>query len=50
MGLTITRAPSQAIRIGPDIVVTVLTVTGNQVRLLIEAPTDYVIHREEVPK
>ncbi len=46
--LILTRKPGEAIRIGPDIVVTVLGVNGQQVRLGIEAPRDVTVHREEV--
>jgi carbon storage regulator len=38
----------EIIRIGPDIVVTVLGVNGSQVRIGIEAPKDVEVHREEV--
>jgi len=46
--LILTRKPGETIRIGPDIVVTVLGVNGQQVRLGIEAPKDVTVHREEV--
>lgn len=34
--------------IGPDVVVTVLEVRGDQVRLGIKAPREVSVHREEV--
>lgn len=46
--LILTRKPGETLRIGPDIVVTVLGVNGQQVRLGIEAPKDVAVHREEV--
>jgi len=46
--LILTRKPGDTIRIGSDIVVTVLGVNGQQVRLGIEAPKDVAVHREEV--
>jgi carbon storage regulator len=46
--LILTRKLGETIRIGPDIVVTVLAVNGNQVRVGIEAPKDVAVHREEV--
>jgi carbon storage regulator len=46
--LILTRRLGETIRIGPDIVVTVLGVNGQQVRLGIEAPKDVPVHREEV--
>lgn len=46
--LVLTRKLGESIRIGPDIVVTVLGVNGLQVRFGIEAPKDVPVHREEV--
>ena len=46
--LILTRRLGETIRIGPDIVVTVLGVNGQQVRLGIEAPKHVTVHREEV--
>jgi carbon storage regulator len=46
--LILSRRIGEIIRIGPDIVVTVLGVNGNQVRLGIDAPKDVAVHREEV--
>ncbi len=46
--LTFTRKPGQMIRIGDGIRITVKQVRGRQVRLLIEAPDDVTVHREEI--
>lgn len=48
--LILTRRISESIVIGKDaeIRVTVLNVTGNQVRLAIDAPRDIPIDREEI--
>ncbi|MEJ1965214.1 MAG: carbon storage regulator [Gammaproteobacteria bacterium] len=46
--LILTRRPKQAIYIGKEITLTVLGVTGDQVRIGIDAPRAVVIDREEV--
>jgi carbon storage regulator len=46
--LVLTRKLGETIRIGSDIVVTVLAVSGRQVRLGVEAPKGITVHREEV--
>ncbi|HFD88034.1 MAG TPA: carbon storage regulator [Gammaproteobacteria bacterium] len=47
--LILNRQAGQSIRIGDDIVVTVLSVNKHGVvRLGIEAPSDVPVHREEV--
>lgn len=46
--LILTRRPTEKIRIGDAISVTVLEVRGNQVRIGIEAPKDVQVHREEI--
>ncbi|QKE82686.1 carbon storage regulator CsrA [Arthrobacter sp. NEB 688] len=46
--LVLSRRPHEAIRIRHDIVVTVLEISGDKVRLGIEAPSDVQIHREEI--
>lgn len=46
--LVLTRKPSQRIRIGDDVVVSVIRVQGDKVRIGIEAPADRAVYREEV--
>jgi carbon storage regulator len=46
--LVLTRKPNQAIVIGDDIRVVVVSVDRDQVRLGIEAPRDITVHRAEV--
>ena len=46
--LILSRRIGEIIRIGPDIVVTILGIKGTQIRLGVEAPKDVAVHREEV--
>ena len=46
--LILTRKSGERITIGDRIRVTVLEVKGRQVRLGIEAPSDTMVHREEI--
>ena len=46
--LVLTRHANQSIMIGPDVVITVLEVRGDQVRLGNTAPRSVDVHREEV--
>jgi carbon storage regulator CsrA len=46
--LILTRKPGETIRINDDISVTVLGVSGQQVRLGIAAPDTVDVHREEI--
>lgn len=46
--LVLTRRVGEAIKIDVDVTVKVLSVSGNRVRLGIEAPLDVPIAREEV--
>ena len=46
--LVLSRKPGEKIRIGDDIIVTVVEVRGNRVRIGIEAPEDCGIVRGEL--
>lgn len=46
--LVLTREVSERIRIGDNIIVTVLDIKGTKVRLGIDAPRDVPVHRDEV--
>jgi carbon storage regulator len=46
--LILTRRIGENLRIGDDVVVTVLAVKGAQVRLGVEAPKSVPVHREEI--
>lgn len=46
--LILTRRIGETIRINDDISVTVLAITGGQVRLGIEAPEGIAVHRQEI--
>ncbi|MNP78139.1 Carbon storage regulator [compost metagenome] len=46
--LILTRKTGESINIGNDITVTVLGVSGQQVRIGISAPKEVPVHREEI--
>jgi len=46
--LVLSRKEDQTIKIGDDVVVTVLKIRGNRVRLAISAPREVPIRREEL--
>lgn len=46
--LALTRRPGETIVIGDNIRIKVAEVTGNQVKLAIDAPRDIPVHREEI--
>ncbi len=46
--LILTRRAGESLRIGADIELTVMAVSGTQVRIGIKAPRDVVVDREEV--
>lgn len=46
--LVLSRRANQSIVIGPDVIVRVLDIRGDQVRIGVEAPRNVTVHREEV--
>ena len=46
--LILTRKSNECITIGDDIKIQIIEIKGKQVRIGIQAPKQYVIHREEV--
>jgi carbon storage regulator len=46
--LILSRRPNESLRIGGNVVITVVGFSGNQIRLGITAPQSVVIDREEV--
>lgn len=46
--LVLSRRPQESFRIGHDIVITVLEVSGDKVRIGIDAPSHVKVHRQEV--
>ena len=46
--LVLSRRENERIRLGDSIVVTVVRLSGDKVRLGIEAPTEVPVHRQEV--
>jgi carbon storage regulator len=48
--LILTRRPGESLTIGDDIVVTVVSINGNQIRLGISAPREVRVLRDEIYK
>lgn len=46
--LILSRKIDQKIRIGDDIVITLIDVKGDQVKIGVEAPSDVKVYRQEV--
>ncbi|AOH57112.1 carbon storage regulator CsrA [Peribacillus muralis] len=46
--LVLTRKPNEAIMIGDDIEITILSIEGEQIKLGINAPKNVEIHRKEI--
>lgn len=46
--LVLTRRVSEALIIGDDITITILSIKGHQVRIGIDAPENVSVHRDEV--
>ncbi len=46
--LVLSRRPHESFRIGHDVIITVLEVSGDKVRIGIDAPADVQVHRQEI--
>jgi carbon storage regulator len=46
--LVLSRKKDESVRIGSDIVITIIEIRGDKVRIGFEAPKDVSIHRQEV--
>ena len=46
--LVLSRKKDESIRIGDDVVVTIIEIRGDKVRVAIDAPRDIPVHRQEV--
>lgn len=46
--LVLSRRPGESLRIGHEVVVTIIEVRGDQVRIGIDAPREVPVNREEV--
>ncbi|MBD2786439.1 carbon storage regulator CsrA [Xenorhabdus sp. DI] len=46
--LILTRRPQEKIRVGDDTEIVILGISGNQVKIGIEAPKDTPVYREEI--
>jgi carbon storage regulator len=46
--LILTRRVNETLMVGDDVTVTVLSVSGNQVRIGVNAPRHVPVHREEI--
>ena len=46
--LILTRRVGETLMVGDEVTVTVLGVQGNQVRIVVNAPREVAVHREEI--
>lgn len=46
--LVLTRYINESIRIGNDVIITILSVNNNQVKMGIDAPKEVTVHRSEI--
>ena len=46
--LILSRRVGEALMVGDDVTVTVLSISGNQVRIGVKAPKEVAVHREEI--
>lgn len=44
----LTRRIGESIRVGDNVIITVLGTKGSQVRIGVDAPSDVQVHREEI--
>jgi carbon storage regulator len=44
----LTRRAGEKLRIGDDVIITIVEIKGGQVRVAIEAPRQIAVHREEI--
>lgn len=50
MAIIWARRPGESIKIGRSVVLTVMSISGGQVKLRFEAPAEVPIYRAEVPR
>ena len=46
--MILTRRVNEKLMVGDDVTVTVLSISGNQVRIGVNAPRQVPVHREEI--
>lgn len=46
--LVLNRKSGESVTIGDEVRITILSISGKQVRIGIEAPNDVAVHREEI--
>lgn len=46
--LVLSRKPGESVIIGDEVRITVLSISGKQIRIGIEAPSEIAVHREEI--
>jgi carbon storage regulator len=46
--LVLSRRLGESLKLGDDITVTVLSISGSQIRLGVDAPREIPVHRQEV--
>ncbi len=46
--LVLSRKTGESVNIGDEVKITVLSMSGKQVRIGIEAPSEVAVHREEI--
>jgi carbon storage regulator len=46
--LVLSRKQNEVVRVGHDVIITIIDIRGDKVRLGIEAPNEMPVHRQEV--